>query len=32
VLREIFETTASEVGDALDWSAIAEFTRRRAAP
>jgi len=32
VLREIFETTASEVGHDLDWSAIAEFTRRRAVP
>lgn len=32
VLREIFETTASEVGDGLDWSSIAEYTRRRAVP
>ncbi len=32
VLREIFETTAAQAGDDLDWSAIAEFTRRRPAP
>jgi 3-hydroxyisobutyrate dehydrogenase-like beta-hydroxyacid dehydrogenase len=28
-LREIFETTVAEVGEDLDWSAIAEITRRR---
>jgi hypothetical protein len=28
-LREIFETTVSEVGEDLDWAAIAEITRRR---
>lgn len=27
VLQEIFETTAAEAGNDLDWSAIAEFTR-----
>lgn len=30
VLREIFETTAAQAGDDLDWAAIAEFTRQRA--
>jgi 3-hydroxyisobutyrate dehydrogenase-like beta-hydroxyacid dehydrogenase len=29
ILREIFETTVSEVGADLDWAAIAEITRRR---
>jgi len=28
-LREIFETTVSEVGEDLDWAAIAEIMRRR---
>jgi 3-hydroxyisobutyrate dehydrogenase-like beta-hydroxyacid dehydrogenase len=28
-LRDIFETTVSEVGEDLDWAAIAEVTRRR---
>ncbi|HEY6787870.1 MAG TPA: NAD(P)-dependent oxidoreductase [Trebonia sp.] len=28
-LREIFETTVSEVGEDLDWAAIAEVMRRR---
>ncbi len=28
VLREIFETAVSEVGEDLDWAAIAEITRR----
>jgi 3-hydroxyisobutyrate dehydrogenase-like beta-hydroxyacid dehydrogenase len=28
VLRDIFETTVAEVGDDLDWAAIAEVTRR----
>jgi 3-hydroxyisobutyrate dehydrogenase-like beta-hydroxyacid dehydrogenase len=32
VLREIFETTAAEAGDLLDWAAIAEFTRQRSMP
>ena len=30
VLREIFETTVSEIGEDLDWAAIAEITRRPA--
>jgi len=30
VLREIFQTAVSEVGEDLDWAAIAEITRRRA--
>ena len=30
ILREIFETTVAEVGEDLDWAAIAEITRRRA--
>jgi 3-hydroxyisobutyrate dehydrogenase-like beta-hydroxyacid dehydrogenase len=29
VLREIFETAVAEVGEDLDWAAIAEVTRRR---
>jgi hypothetical protein len=29
VLQEIFETTVSEVGEDLDWAAIAEISRRR---
>jgi 3-hydroxyisobutyrate dehydrogenase-like beta-hydroxyacid dehydrogenase len=28
LLRDIFETTVAEVGDDLDWAAIAEVTRR----
>ena len=28
VLRDIFETTVSEIGEDLDWAAIAEITRR----
>jgi 3-hydroxyisobutyrate dehydrogenase-like beta-hydroxyacid dehydrogenase len=28
VLQEVFETTVSEVGEHLDWCAIAEITRR----
>ncbi len=32
VLREIFETTAAQAGDDLDWAAIAEFTRQRTVP
>jgi 3-hydroxyisobutyrate dehydrogenase-like beta-hydroxyacid dehydrogenase len=31
VLREIFETTVAEVGEDLDWAAIAEISRRRSA-
>jgi 3-hydroxyisobutyrate dehydrogenase-like beta-hydroxyacid dehydrogenase len=31
VLREIFETTVAQVGEDLDWAAIAEVTRRRGA-
>jgi 3-hydroxyisobutyrate dehydrogenase-like beta-hydroxyacid dehydrogenase len=27
ILREIFETTVSEIGEDLDWAAIAEITR-----
>jgi 3-hydroxyisobutyrate dehydrogenase-like beta-hydroxyacid dehydrogenase len=30
LLRDIFETTVAEVGDDLDWAAIAEVTRRGA--
>jgi 3-hydroxyisobutyrate dehydrogenase-like beta-hydroxyacid dehydrogenase len=30
ILREIFETTVAEVGEDLDWAAIAEITRRGA--
>jgi len=30
-LRDIFETTVAEVGDDLDWAAIAEIIRRRSA-
>jgi 3-hydroxyisobutyrate dehydrogenase-like beta-hydroxyacid dehydrogenase len=29
LLREIFETTVAEIGEDLDWAAIAEVTRRR---
>jgi 3-hydroxyisobutyrate dehydrogenase-like beta-hydroxyacid dehydrogenase len=29
ILQEIFETAVSEVGDNLDWAAIAEISRRR---
>jgi hypothetical protein len=32
VLRETFETTVSEVGNDLEWVAVAEFTRRRSVP
>ncbi len=32
VLREIFEITAREDGDNLDWAAVAEVTRRRSSP
>ncbi len=32
VLREIFEATVSQVGEDLDWAAIAEISRRRSAP
>lgn len=32
LLQEIFETTVAEVGEDLDWAAIAEITRRRSAP
>jgi 3-hydroxyisobutyrate dehydrogenase-like beta-hydroxyacid dehydrogenase len=28
ILKEIFETTVSEIGEDLDWAAIAEITRR----
>jgi 3-hydroxyisobutyrate dehydrogenase-like beta-hydroxyacid dehydrogenase len=28
ILRDIFETTVSEIGEDLDWAAIAEITRR----
>jgi 3-hydroxyisobutyrate dehydrogenase-like beta-hydroxyacid dehydrogenase len=28
LLREIFETTVAEIGEDLDWAAIAEITRR----
>jgi len=31
VLREIFESAVSEVGEDVDWSAVAEITRRRSA-
>jgi 3-hydroxyisobutyrate dehydrogenase-like beta-hydroxyacid dehydrogenase len=31
VLQEIFETTVSEVGEDIDWAAIAEISRRRSA-
>jgi 3-hydroxyisobutyrate dehydrogenase-like beta-hydroxyacid dehydrogenase len=31
ILREIFETTIAEVGEDLDWAAIAEITRRGSA-
>lgn len=31
VLREIFEAAVSEVGEDLDWAAIAEISRRRSA-
>ncbi|MGH3159474.1 MAG: NAD(P)-dependent oxidoreductase [Streptosporangiaceae bacterium] len=31
VLREIFEATVSEVGEDVDWAAIAEISRRRSA-
>jgi hypothetical protein len=29
ILREIFQATVSEIGEDLDWAAIAEVTRRR---
>jgi 3-hydroxyisobutyrate dehydrogenase-like beta-hydroxyacid dehydrogenase len=29
VLKEIFETTVAEIGDDLDWAAVAEVSRRR---
>jgi 3-hydroxyisobutyrate dehydrogenase-like beta-hydroxyacid dehydrogenase len=31
ILQEIFETTVAEVGEDLDWAAIAEITRRGSA-
>jgi 3-hydroxyisobutyrate dehydrogenase-like beta-hydroxyacid dehydrogenase len=31
VLREVFQAAVSEVGEDLDWAAIAEITRRRSA-